>query len=951
MHAMPGPRGFSAIDLPDDWIEDQPESNKFLNENVITPETFDSDEESDGGGMSTGSQSDSHVMHVMAGPSGFSAINLPDDWIEDQPESNRFLNENAITPETFDSDEESDDGGMFSRSDSGEDHDDDDDSDNDLDEEDDDDDSDSDDDDDEEEEEEDSDDEEEDFDGDEDMDMDNSDGDGLAAFDHAEKYGSAMDVDGTFGISSDLKSNVFCNAKIKEMREALLDGYKLEGNPPLFAMHHILTKSERLTLEHFVAWSKSRGTVKAYAAHAAVLQEATETTILSLHNAKKLAAELTGLIPIKVDMCPSSCIAYAGEYRDQTTCPFIRKGKTPCGKARYKSSGKTPKPYAQFTILSIVPIIKALYANAESAQLLRERDSLLKKAIHLAYSASQRATFSDFGNGYIHCMHHDVKGLFKDPRDIAFALSTDGAQLTMKKQSDTWIIVFTILNFPGGFRYKANNTIIPMAIPGPNPPGDIESFFYTMFQHMAQASEGIWVWDAIDSSYFVLRAHLCMITGDMLGSAKCSGMAGHSALFGDRFTMVQGARSKITKGAKSQYYPISAPENDKKEYNPNRPIYDLNKLPMRKEAEYWSTIEELYKPSNNVADINRIVRSTGVSRLPLCATSLAFSHPNFFPLDPFHLFYENCMAFIWDLWTGSKSSDTFYIPQEKLKSLGEKIPQAMSTLPASFCGPVRDIFLKRNSQYKIFEWMALLHWYIIPIGIELGFNSNTLQNFADFSEIITFTMTLKPRSENELKDLHNLIVKFLLNYEKIYIGSNPENISRARLCIFQLIHIPLHIKWNGNIRIGSQATVERSIGEMSRRIRSKKEVFANLTNQVYERELLKVLLLYYPTIDKSKTKESNLSKRIRGVKEMKILKKEPYDNETLKSHIQAINQFLGCNIKPSQYREKVARWGKVRLQDKLIHSHLSDSKRPDNPAIRYSRWFEVCCIDLFLLKS
>ena len=421
---------------------------------------------------------------------------------------------------------------------------------------------------------------------------------------------------------------------------------------------------------------------------------------------------------------------------------------------------------------------------------MRWGDTLLKEAIHLIYSASQTNTFSDFGNGYIHCMHHENKGLFQDPRDIAFALSTDGAQLTMKKQSDTWIIVFTILNLPGSLRYKGNNIIIPMAIPGPNSPGDIGGFFYTTFQHMAKASEGIWVWDAIDSSYFVLRAHLCMVTGDMLGSAKCSGMAGHSALFGDRFTMVQGARSKITRGAKAQYYPVSAPDNEEKEYNPNRPIYDLNKLPMRTEAEYWRTIEELYKPSNNVAETSRIVRSTGVSRLPLCATSLAFSHPNFFPLDPFHLFYENCMAFIWDLWTGSKPSDAFYIPEEKLKSLGENIPKAMSTLPASFCGPVRDIFLKRNSQYKIFEWMALLHWYIIPIGIELGFNSNTLQNFADFSEIITFSMTLKPRSEKELVDLHKLIVRFLLKYEKIYIGSNPENISRARLCIFQLIHIP-----------------------------------------------------------------------------------------------------------------------------------------------------------------
>jgi len=889
-------------------------------------------------------------MHVMAGPSDFS---MNDDWIDDQPESKVNFPETSESDLEEDSDlsdpdevdhDSNDDDEDSEEEDSEEEDSDEDNEDNDGDD----------------------DDEEEDFYSDDEKDKevhDNNDNeDGLAmdvdVLDN--NNGLDMEVDGTAGVGytersyshGELESNEFCHTKIKEMRDALLDGYEMEPDPPSSPpIHTTLTTSEKLTLEHYIAWCKSRGTVKAYAAHAAVLQNATKNTILSLYKARKLAEELTGLSPIKVDMCPSSCIAYAGEYKDNSTCTFIRKGKPPCGKARYKSSGnlKNPKPYAQFMILPIIPIIKALYANAESAMLLRERDKLLQKALHLVHTASQMHTFSDFGDGYVHCMHHNVKGLFQDPRDIAFALSTDGAQLTMKKQSDTWIVVFTILNLPGSLRYKGNSTIIITAIPGPNPPGDIESFFYVMFQHMAIASEGIWVWDAIESSYFAHRSHLCLVTGDMLGSAKCSGMAGHAAVFGDRFTMVEGARSKITRGAKAQYYPLSAPDNDKKEYNPDRPTYDPNNLPLRTEAEYWKTIEKLYKPSISAAETSRIVRSTGVSRLPLCATSLAFSHPNFFPLDPFHLFYENCMAFIWDLWTGSQPSDAFYIPEQKLKNLGELIPKAMSTLPASFCGPVRDIFLKRNSQYKIFEWMALLHWYIIPIGIELGFNSNTLRNFAEFSEIITFAMTLKPRSKDELLDLHKLIVKFLHNYEKIYVGSNPENISRARLCIFQLIHIPQHIMWNGNIRIGSQATVERIIGEMSHRIRSKKEIFANLANQVYERELLKVLLLYFPTFDEGKTNAA--SESISGVKYMKILKKERYRDETLKAHIQAINHFLGCNIKPSEYQDKVARWGKVRLQGKLIHSCLSDGTRSAKPTTRYSRWFEVCHIDLFLLKT
>jgi hypothetical protein len=154
-------------------------------------------------------------------------------------------------------------------------------------------------------------------------------------------------------------------------------------------------------------------------------------------------------------------------------------------------------------------------------------------------------------------MQHEARGLFKDPRDIAFAISTDGAQLTLKKQSNTWIVVIILFNLPGDIWYKGYSTIIPMAIPGPNSSGDIESFFYTLFQDMTKASEGIWIWDAVDSAYFVMHAHLSMVNGDMLGSAKCSGMAGHSAVFGDRFSLVQGARSKVTKRAKAQYYPMS----------------------------------------------------------------------------------------------------------------------------------------------------------------------------------------------------------------------------------------------------------------------------------------------------------------------------------------------------------------------------------------------------------
>ena len=315
---------------------------------------------------------------------------------------------------------------------------------------------------------------------------------------------------------------------------------------------------------------------------------------------------------------------------------------------------------------------------------------------------------------------------------------------------------------------------------------------------MAMSSEGIWMWDAIDSSYFVNQAHIVMALGDMLGSAKLNGIAGHSAIYGDQFTMVQGAHSSLAKGAKAQYYPISPPKN--KKYNPERPeAYDLTNLPMRTGTSYWETINKLEAATSKTARA-AITKSTGVSRLPLCAASKAFLHPAYFPLDPFHIFYENNMAFIWDTWTiFSSETEMIHLPINKAWKFGSLVEKAMVSLPPAFCGPIRDPHLKHQSQYKVSEWMALLHWYIIPIGIELGFNSLVLQKFSHFAEAVESAMTISECTEKELEGLRNLIMKFLIGFEKLYVNQDPEKISHMCLCIFQLIHVPVHIKWNGSI--------------------------------------------------------------------------------------------------------------------------------------------------------
>ena len=172
----------------------------------------------------------------------------------------------------------------------------------------------------------------------------------------------------------------------------------------------------------------------------------------------------------------------------------------------------------------------------------------------------------------------------------------------------------------------------------------------------------------------------------MLGSVKSNGMAGHSAIYGDWFIVVQGACSSLAKGAKAQYYPIS-PLKIKK-YNLDRSeAYDLTNFPMRTGTLYWEKINKLEAAPSKTTRA-AITRSTGVSQLQICAAHKAFLHQTYFPLDPFHLFYENNMAFIWDSWAiFSSKTEMIHLPTNKPRKFGSLVAKGYGISPTCFLWP------------------------------------------------------------------------------------------------------------------------------------------------------------------------------------------------------------------------------------------------------------------------
>src|SRR5271168_1236135 len=180
-----------------------------------------------------------------------------------------------------------------------------------------------------------------------------------------------------FDLNSDINAEFFATPKaLDDLREQLLDGYKPpdECPPDIKTGKELdtLTRDARISLEHFVAWKKSNGTVKAYEMHAKVLASHTGAIILTLYQAKKLAVKLTGFYATKIDMCSKSCIAYTGKYETLDKCPY-KPGSGPiCGSPRYRTSCKgDKKPVAQCQMLPIMDSVRALFANAETSSEMR----------------------------------------------------------------------------------------------------------------------------------------------------------------------------------------------------------------------------------------------------------------------------------------------------------------------------------------------------------------------------------------------------------------------------------------------------------------------------------------------------------------------------------------------------------------------------------------------------
>jgi hypothetical protein len=183
---------------------------------------------------------------------------------------------------------------------------------------------------------------------------------------------------------------------------------------------------------------------------------------ISLHSAKKKLSSLVNLQPIFIDMCINSCCAFTGQLINDLSCRW-------CGQNRFiiKNQGKDPRKVASF--FPLIDRFKLQFNDPQRSLALRYRHE---------YVTSENYDDNNIGDLFDGILYKELvdDGYFSDERDIALIGSTDGYQIFKQKTDDCWIVMFINSNLSPSERFKKQNLLISLVIPGPKQPKNFNSF-------------------------------------------------------------------------------------------------------------------------------------------------------------------------------------------------------------------------------------------------------------------------------------------------------------------------------------------------------------------------------------------------------------------------------------------------------------------------------------------
>jgi hypothetical protein len=674
--------------------------------------------------------------------------------------------------------------------------------------------------------------------------------------------------------------------------------------------------------------------------------------IPSLFQVKERIKEITGVYPLMHDMCPKTCMAYTGPFSELEAC-------TKCARPRYDpealaaSGGIRKIPQRQFLTLPIGPQLQALWRTPEGAEAMRYRLNLTKELFQKADARPDKKIVIDqyedifHGDAYLNAVR---SGNLKD-NDMVLMLSIDGAQLYQSKQSDCWIYIWVILDLAPDLRYKKRHIFPGGFFPGPDKPGNIESFLFPGFHHLAALmKEGLGVWDASKNISFISDLFILLGLADGPGLTYLNGLTGHSGAFGCRlYCPVKGRR----KEGGNHYYPaLSKPENYSIEGS-DHPDVDANHLPIGKVDDYLTGLNAILG-SRTQAEHQRNRRMTGITRPSIFSAfppQRTLPVPQCFGGDLMHLISLNIPDLLLGLWRGTiecdptdskQTWDWLVLTGDTWKNHGRRVANATPYLPGSFDRPPRNPAEKISSGYKAWEFLT----YLFGLGPAFFYGILPTRYWKNYCKLVAGIRLLHQRSitKEQLVHGHKLLLQFVTEFEDLYYQRKASRLHFCRQSIHTLLHVGPEVPRLGPGSGYTQWPMERTIGNLGEEIRQPSQPFANLAERGARRAQVNALIALLPNL----APEKSLSHLSEDIGDNFILSMADTCARSIsdfeKNAIRAF--FLSRNIEIHEDL-RLRKWGRLRLPNlQFVRTAWKEAPKALNK-IRISRNIMVS-IDILL---
>jgi hypothetical protein len=477
--------------------------------------------------------------------------------------------------------------------------------------------------------------------------------------------------------------------------------------------------------------------------------------ISSIYLAQRTVAKLAGLNPKHVDCCINSCCCYAGKNKELDRCPF-----PDCNEPRRDENGR---PRKVFQYLPIIPRLIALFLDKATAANMDYR--------HKHHEGRDTESVTDVFDGalYRELCEQEVTAngktyshrYFSDRRDIALGLSLDGFAPFKRRNNSAWPIILFNYNLPPDLRTHLDHILCYGIIPGPKSVKDVDSFLVPLYDELTQLSEGVdGVLDPTTAEFFMLRAYLILLFGDIPAISKLLMMKGHNGYCPCRYCEIRGIR---VPGEKVNYFPLHREEG----------ALDARSLRYRHHRRFIKQAKRVFM-AETVVESNRLSRKYGIKGLPGLFLLGSVRFPASFPFDFMHLIFENLIPNLVRHYTGdfkglNAGTESYELPKNVWEAITEAAARSGDTIPSEFGARMPNICTERSNMTAE-TWSAWIT-HLGPILLQDQFSKPIYyEHFAKLSRLVRLCMSYEmKRSDIEL--IRNGFIEWVQEYETYVLSS------------------------------------------------------------------------------------------------------------------------------------------------------------------------------------